>query len=202
MQVEQRAREQLGDAAAAVRDDLGADVQRTAVGAFHERDGGVGQQRAEQAKRRGARVEAGAVGVDKGEHVAACDVQRAPQRVALPARGAVLGEDLRLLHDRRAGRLRDRSGAVGRGGVDDEQLVEQSRGAQRRELREDRADRPGDLARGQHDADRRRALGGEQALEREVGGCVRAALEPVGGDGAHRAALAAATSAGAVRRRV
>src|SRR5256885_361214 len=65
------------------------------------------------------------VGVDPRDDVAAKDVQTFPERLALPAVAAGLGQDLIVDEDRNALLFGDLARAVLRARVDDDELVDQ-----------------------------------------------------------------------------
>ena len=159
VQIEVRAREQLGDAAAAVGVDRVADAVRSPEVALDEVDG-RGQQRADQAA--DERVgEVLGVGVQERDELARGGCEAAPHRVALAEHGRV---EICLRDHRRAVPAGECGGPVARVGVDDEYLVhERVQGCDRVE---DPADRGRDFARGEDDADRA-VLGGEQSVRAE-----------------------------------
>ena len=73
-----------------------------------------------------ARVEVERVGVDVGDHVALVAAAPATSRRPCRRHGPQLGHHLRLLHHPGAVRPRDVGGAVGRRGVDHQQLVDEA----------------------------------------------------------------------------
>jgi hypothetical protein len=150
---QQRPGQQFGDATAAVGADLATERQRPVVAGLGERDRRVGQQRAEQAHHE-ALVHVDDVGVDEHDEVAGGRGQALPQRLALAAGGAGVGQDVGLADHLGAGGARLGGGAVGRVAVHDQYLVDQP-GLDAQSL----VDEPGDgadggllVAGGDHDA--------------------------------------------------
>src|SRR2546430_8237465 len=122
--LQDRLRRELRDAPAAGRLKLVADTQRALVEGLHEL-----QIRPHQKGTDGAVDElwmcARHVGVDPRDDVAAKDVQTFPERLALPAVAAGLGQDLIVDEDRNALLFGDLARAVLRARVDDDELVDQ-----------------------------------------------------------------------------
>ena len=121
---QQRARDQLGDPAAAVGVLAAADLQRPPVEALDQVHAVGGQQRAEQLGHE-HRVGVDEVGVDEDDEVAGGRGQRAPQHLALAGLRRHLGQ--RVLAADHAGARRERPdlGVVGGAGVQHDQLVDQ-----------------------------------------------------------------------------
>jgi hypothetical protein len=155
--LQQRARGQLGDAAAAVPQGRVADPKGAAVEALDELGFVSAHERPEQAAGE-VRAELLGVGVEKADNIPTQDPQRAPHRVALAEHRSQLRRQLVLVVDLRAEAPGDLGGSVGRA-VDHDELVDDALRLQRQQVLEDRADRLGLIPGGQADADRRRPLG-------------------------------------------
>ncbi len=117
------------------------------------------------------------VGVRERHDVALQHPQGTPHRVALAARRTELAGEIVLLHHGQTRGGRDLRGAVARGSVDHEHLVQQPRIAQAPGVHGDRPDRRRNVAGGQYQADRG-LLRGQQSRQRELLGPVGTASTP------------------------
>ena len=154
-EVDERPCHQLGDAPAALRLQGVALADRPLVEALHVLELRLDEQRAEQAVDE-ARLDVADVGVDPGDDVPVEHVEALPERLALAAEGAELGQDLGVAVDRHAQLLGDLDGAVGAVRVDDHDLVDERHLVHQRapHALDDRPDRPLLVQRRQPDADR------------------------------------------------
>ena len=119
---DERSGHELGHAAAAG----GLAVERAAVVALHESDGGIGEQRFDQSGHE-VRSEVAHIGVEPAHDVTAARVQRQPQRVALARAAGDVGEDLVDRDDPGALPACGFGSGVGRAVVDHDDLVDQRR---------------------------------------------------------------------------
>lgn len=194
VQVEQRAGDQLGDPAAAGRDDgavprraARGHLQRPVVHGLDQLDVRFGEQRADDAGHEGG-VELAQVGIDEADDLAAGDEQRAPEHLALAGGRGQPGQDLVAAHHPGAGRGGRGGGAVAGAGVDHDQFVDQRQALH--QLPADGADDVADggllVQGGQHDADGAGPAGGplgvQEGAHRTVGRAPRTAAQP----GRHR----------------
>jgi hypothetical protein len=152
---QQRARRQLGHAAAVLREPV---AERAAEERLDVLGTGDEQQRSGGARDE-VLAEVPGIPVDVADDVAVADRQRAPHRVPLAARGAERRHQRVLADDLDPGAARDVGGAVGGVGVDDDRLVDQVALAQRRERLGDRSDRPRAVACRHDDGQRRPPAG-------------------------------------------
>ena len=178
VQVEQRPRHHLGDAAALVGQVLASGAKRTVKRALDQRHPRVVKQRAQQTEEM-VRMGILGVGVQEADEIAAAVRHRPPHGVALAQCRPVLGQQLILLQDDRVQRRRARRRAVARRRVDDDHLVDEPRRpCGRHRGGENPRDGVGTLLGGQHHGHRRGLLGGAQALQREGISAVAALLTP------------------------
>ncbi len=123
-QVDERPRDELGDPAAAALLEHAVLHDRALVIALHVLDPRLREQRAERPVGH-PRVPVPDVRVAPGNEVAARLEEALPEGLALAAVRAVAGQHVGVLDDTRPLGLGDLARAIGRRGVDDEELVHQ-----------------------------------------------------------------------------
>ena len=151
----------LGAAAAGV-------LERAPVEALDELHARLADQRPEQAAARSARRSPRVSASTKQTSSPVSTLSARHIASPLPSTGPKLGHQLGLAVDLGAEPAAIARGAVGRVGVDDDDLVDDARLAQRDQRRDDGGDRRGLLAGGHADRDRLRARG-SQTIGRKLG---------------------------------
>ena len=126
-EVDQGPRDQLGDPAAAALAKHPALHDRALVVALDVLDARLNEQRAERPVGH-PRMPVADVRVAPDDDVAERLVEALPERLALPAVGAVAGQHVRVLHDTGALACGDLARPVHGRGVDDQQLVDERHG--------------------------------------------------------------------------